>query len=123
MFPASNPSEESSTSMSWPYCQNEERKTIKAPAVWRTARRDEVHWRSMQTLQEILKSSLNSFEINNGSWKSLAADRCIWGCLIRNEQTRILRAEVKRLLRRSSAVEASSAIITVLQSPNATDFS
>ena len=42
--------EESSTSMGWPCCQNERWKVTKAPAVWRTVRGEEVYWRSTQTL-------------------------------------------------------------------------
>ena len=67
--------------------------------------------------------SLMAFEINNESWKILAAERGICRSLIRKgpesyEQTRIRQAEEKRLLRKSSAAETSSAIITALPRPN-----
>ena len=70
-----------------------------------------------------LKSPLKAFEIKNESWESLATERGTWRSLIRKgtesyEQTRIRQAEEKRLLRKSSAAETSSASITALPCPN-----
>ena len=66
-----------------------------------------------------LKSSLKAFEINKESWESLAAERGTWRSLIWKgaesyEQTRIHQPEERRLLRKSSAAETGSAIITAL---------
>ena len=56
-------------------------------------------------------------------WENLAAERGARRSLIRKgaescEQTRIRQAEEKRLRRKSTAAEASFAIITALQRPN-----
>ena len=73
--------------------------------------------------KDSLKSSLKTFEINNASWESLAAERSTWRNLIRKgaesyEQTRIRQTEEKIPLRKSSAAETSSATITALRCPN-----
>ena len=73
--------------------------------------------------KDSLKSSLKAFEINNKSWESLAAERGPWRSLIRKgaesyEQTKIRQAKETRLLRKSSAGETGSAIITALPYPN-----
>ena len=70
-----------------------------------------------------LKSSLKAFEINNGSWESLAAERGTRHSHIRKaagsyEQTRIRHAEERRLLHNASAAGGSSAVNTDLQCPN-----
>ena len=73
--------------------------------------------------KDSLKSSPKAFEINNESWESLAAERGTWRSLISKGtyrvygQTRIRQADEKRLLRKASAAEASSALNTDIQCP------
>ena len=104
------PTEESSTSMGWPCCQNERWKVTKAPAIWRTGRGEEVYWRSTQM------SWRPPQILAKGLWSQQRS-------LIRKgpesyEQTTICQAEGKRLFRKSSAAETSSAIITAIPCPN-----
>ena len=107
--------EESSSSMDCPCCQNDRWKVTKLPEGSLLA--------VSANVLDALKSSRNAFEINNESWESLAAERGTWRSLIWRgaesyEQTRIRQAEEKRLFRKSSAAETSSAIITVLPCPS-----